>query len=433
MPVLRSDNDSFQPGSFNAAQSSLPASRPACRCLNCITPPFILKKLLESSDEAVRKAALDTLLASAQLRGERNVRNLFGASTVPNDGMRTIFNAANSTNLQSAAMMRTENAAPASDASVNRTFDGLGKTRDFYKAVFNRNSIDGSGLRLNAFVHRGVKYNNAFWDGQEMVFGDGDGVIFTDFTLSLDVIAHELTHGVTQFTANLSYHNQSGALNESISDVFGSLVKQWSLNQKAAAADWVIGAEVFTPGIAADALRSMKAPGTAFDNQLFGKDPQPDHMSKYVQLPDTDDGDSGGVHINSGIPNRAFYLAATNIGGFAWEAPGHIWFESLKASTETTEFQEFADTTYLKAGALYGAGGVEQKAVLSAWADVGIRVSTALAAGGGQLAQAGSDADNLTALTGQIAALSAQVQTLVNAVSALKPETKTKAKTKAKR
>jgi len=171
----------------------------------------------------------------------------------------------------------------------------------------------------------------------------------------------------------------------------------------------------------------LKAPGTAYDNTVFGKDPQPDHMSKYVQLPDNEDGDSGGVHINSGIPNRAFYLTATNIGGFAWEAPGHIWYESLKASTETTEFQEFADTTYAKAGALYGAGGIEQKAVLSAWGDVGIRVSgilTAGAASGGAQAMASSDADSFAALSGKIEALSAQVQTLAKALGATKPKTK---------
>src|SRR6185369_4573404 len=103
-------------------------------------------------------------------------------------------------------------------------------------------------------------------------FGDGDGEIFTDFTASLDVIAHELTHGVTEYTANLEYHNQSGALNESISDAFGSMVKQWALHQDVHTADWLIGAEVFSPGVAADALRSMKAPGTAYDNPMFGRD-----------------------------------------------------------------------------------------------------------------------------------------------------------------
>ena len=144
---------------------------------------------------------------------------------------------------------------------MNRAFDGLGSTRDFYNDVFDRDSLDGRGMRLNAYVHRGVAYNNAFWDGSEMVFGDGDGVLFTDFTKSLDVIAHELTHGVTEFTAGLDYHNQPGALNESISDVFGSLVKQWVRKETADQADWLIGAEVFTPAIGADALRSLKSPG----------------------------------------------------------------------------------------------------------------------------------------------------------------------------
>src|SRR5262249_55590064 len=156
-------------------------------------------------------------------------------------------------------LARSEDGAPSADESVNRAFDGLGKTREFYKTTFDRNSIDGNGMRLDGYVHRGRQYNNAFWDGREMVFGDGDGRLFTDFTKSLDVIGHELTHGVTEFTAGLEYHNQSGALNESISDVFGSLIKQWSLQQTAAQADWLIGAEVFTPGVEADALRSMKS------------------------------------------------------------------------------------------------------------------------------------------------------------------------------
>jgi Zn-dependent metalloprotease len=427
MSISRFDLDSVRQSSSGNAQNRHATMRLACRCINCITPPHILKKLLESSNKDVRQAALDTLLASAKLSGERSVRNAFAASAIPGDGRRTIFDAQGSNNLQAAIRIRSENDPASSDDAVNRAFDGLGTTRSFYNTIFKRNSIDDQGMRLNAFVHRGFRFNNAFWDGQEMVFGDGDGEIFTDFTKSLDVIAHELTHAVTQFTANLSYHNQSGALNESVSDVFGSLVKQWSLNQKADKADWLIGADVFTPGIAADALRSLKEPGKAYDNNLFGKDPQPDHMSKYAQLPDTEPGDSGGVHINSGIPNRAFYLTATNIGGFAWEAPGNIWYESLKASTEKTEFQEFADTTYAKAGALYGAGSVEQKAVLSAWSDVGVPISPTLvgnAGAGGQMAVAGGGADSLATLTGQIEALSAQVKTLVKSVNAIKPKTK---------
>ncbi|QRM32007.1 M4 family metallopeptidase [Microvirga sp. VF16] len=400
-----------------------------CRCLNCIIPPHLLRKLLESDNKEVRQAALNTLLGTARLRGQRSLRATFGIglSAAPTDGRRSIFDCQNSNWLPGAVLVRTEQGEESADISVNRAFDGLGATREFYREVLDRNSIDDQGMRLDGYVHYGAGYNNAFWDGQQMVFGDGDGVMFTDFTSSLDVIGHELTHGVTEHVAGLEYHKQSGALNESMSDVFGSLVKQWSLGQTAEQADWLIGAEVFTPGIEADALRSMKAPGTAYDNETFGKDPQPDHMSKFVHLPDTEEGDYGGVHINSGIPNKAFYLTATAIGGYAWEAPALIWYEALKASGPTTEFQEFADKTYLMAGELYGTDSMEQQAVLAGWREVGIRISglpvrprrgrgRAIIASAG----AGHEGDTLTALARQIEAVSSQVTALAKEVSTLK-------------
>ena len=170
-----------------------------------------------------------------------------------------------------------------------------------------------------ASVHYDQDYDNAFWNGDQMVFGDGDGVIFTGFTKALDVIGHELTHGVTQFTANLDYNAQSGALNESFSDVFGSLVKQYRNGEDTASADWLIGKGILAPGIHGVALRSMKAPGTAYDDpKLGGKDPQPADMSGYVDTAD----DNGGVHLNSGIPNHAFFLLADQLGGNAWDDAG---------------------------------------------------------------------------------------------------------------
>lgn len=396
-----------------------------CRCLNCITPPHILKRLLESKEEEIRRAALNTLLSTARLRGERAVRAAAGFLASPSRGRRTIFDCRNSTILSSAVLARSEDGEASNNDSVNRAFDGFGVTRDFYKRVLERDSIDGRGMRLDGYVHRGIRYNNAFWDGQEMVFGDGDELIFTDFTRSLDVIAHELTHGVTEFTANLEYHGQSGALNESISDVFGSLVKQWSRKQTAEAADWLIGAEVFTPRIEADALRSMKSPGEAYDNDLLGKDPQPDHMDKFVDSADTEEGDWGGVHINSGIPNKAFYLTAVGIGGFAWEAPGHIWYASLLASNEFTKFRDFATTTYTQAGQLYGAGSKEQKAVADAWRDVGLRtteVSERVPGGPASRRAPGraKDEDVYEALIDQIQALAAEVKTLGKEIKGLK-------------
>ncbi len=390
------------------------------RTLSCITPPYILERLLDSGDAAVRQAALTTLLATSRLRGERGVRGMSRDTSAPAHARRTVSDCRTSTVLSSALVARTEDGPASGDGSVNRAFDGFGTTRQFYRDVLGRDSIDDHGMRLDGYVHRGLRYNNAFWDGREMVFGDGDGRVFTDFTLSLDVIAHELTHGVTEHTAGLRYHNQSGALNEHMSDVMGCLVKQWSLRQTAEDADWLIGAEVFTPGIDADALRSMKAPGHAFDNALFGKDPQPDHMRDYVDLPDTDEGDNGGVHINSGIPNKAFYRVAVGIGGVAWEAAGHIWYTALRAASPGTQFQEFAESTHATAGRLYGSGSTQQEAVRAGWAEVGIDVTlTAVGQRPGN-GRAPATADGPTGAEGElartVAGLAEQLQDLARRV-----------------
>jgi Zn-dependent metalloprotease len=349
----------------------------AHRCsINCIVPPHILLKLLESKDRKIREIALNTLLASTQIRAKRDLLSLMPNATGTGEKRRTIFDAKNTEeDPPQGVRVRGEDDPAVGDTAVNEAFDGLGATYDFYKQEFSRNSIDGNGMRLDAFVHYGDGFNNAFWNGQVMVFGDGDQDLFVSFTKSLDVIGHELTHGVTENTAGLVYHKQPGALNESISDVFGSLVKQWSLKQDAASADWLIGAEVFTPGIQGDALRSMKAPGTAYDNDLIGNDPQPANMENYKNLPDNRFGDNGGVHINSGIPNHAFYLAAIEIGGNAWDAAGHIWYETLTKNTgSTAKFQDFADATVGVAGRLYGPSSSEQVAVREAWREVGIDV-----------------------------------------------------------
>jgi Zn-dependent metalloprotease len=206
-----------------------------------------------------------------------------------------------------------------------------------------------------------------------MVFGDGDGVIFREFTVCLDVIGHELTHGVTEKDCGLVYENQSGALNESMSDVFGSLVKQYSASpqQTAATADWLIGAGLLGPTIRGKALRSMKDPGTAFDDPRLGPDPQPAHMDDFVET----DEDNGGVHINSGIPNRAFFLCATSLGGNAWTEAGRIWYTSLSRFPKESTFQQAADVTFATAGELFGPGSRQQAAVADAWDTVGIAVS----------------------------------------------------------
>lgn len=236
----------------------------------------------------------------------------------------------------------------------------MGATYQFYWDVFQRDSIDGQGLPLRGGVHYGQNYDNAFYDGAgHMFFGDGDGQLLTRTTAGLDVIGHELTHGVTQHEANLTYSGQSGALNESVSDVFGSLVKQYKLGQSADQADWLIGADIVGPQLK-PALRSMKAPGTANPH-----DTQPADMDHYVHT----SSDNGGVHINSGIPNHAFYVTATSLGGNAWEVPGHIWYATLRdpGLQPSATFAAFAMGTVLQAQRLYGAASNEVQAVRAGW------------------------------------------------------------------
>ena len=391
-----------------------------CRSVNCIVPPHILQQLLKSHDPSIRDIALGTLLATTQLRAERRVVAQFGF--IPNSTgkiRRTIYNCKSRSLLDEADLVRGEDADPVQDPSVNRAFDHLGSTYEFYKQVLDRNSIDNRGMRLDGYVHYGRSYNNAFWDGREMVFGDGDGRLFSDFTGSLDVVAHELTHGVTDHTAGLEYHNQSGALNESMSDVFGSLVKQWSRQESASEADWLIGDDIFSPSIQGDGLRSLRAPGRAYDDPTLGRDPQPAHMDGYERLPDTEAGDWGGVHINSGIPNHAFYLVATGIGGYAWERSGQIWYESLRAVGPETEFQEFAETTVATAGRLFGAE--EQRIVRAAWREVGIRVD-AVSALVERRAVSGAVSLGDSMLADRIDALAARVSALTREVAQLKSQ-----------
>lgn len=273
-------------------------------------------------------------------------------------------------------LVRAEGARPVADESANEAYDGLGATWRLLHEVFGRDSLDGRGLSLVASVHFQRGYDNAFWNGDQMVFGDGDGEIFRSFTDSVDVIGHELAHGLTQHTAGLVYLAQAGALNESISDVVGVLTEQYLKGQRADEASWLVGAQLFEPGVAGVALRSMKAPGTAYDDPRLGKDPQPAHMRDYRDLPHDDSGDNGGVHVNSGIPNRAFYLVASALGGRAWERAGRVWFDTLVAGRlpKDASFARFAAGTIAAATARYGPGEVVE-AVRSGWATVGVRPS----------------------------------------------------------
>ena len=347
--------------------------------IHCILPPHMLQEIATKGTTSQREYALPTMKASAQLRGQRMALCDFSSAAfrvISGTKDRIVYDAKNGSGLPGTAVRR-ENDPPHADVAVNEAFDGSGATYDLFNEVYDRNSIDGEGMRLDSTVHYRVGYDNAFWDGQQMVYGDGDENLpvderlFNRFTIAIDIIGHELTHGVTQFEAKLVYSQQPGALNEHMSDVFGSLVKQKQLNQPASQADWIIGEGLLTENVNGVGIRSMKAPGTAYDDPVLGKDPQPAHMKDYVNTI----GDNGGVHINSGIPNYAFYLTALDIGGYAWEKAGRIWYVALRDKLgQNSNFQACANLTHQVAGELYGVGSLEQQAVKKGWAGVGLSV-----------------------------------------------------------
>lgn len=335
-------------------------------------PPYLLEKLAKHPTPELNHGPARTLLLDQEIRARRATGGRTAAggkrpvstSATP---QRAIHDAKNGTVLPG-DLVRSEDDPATNDAAVDEAYEYMGSTWRMFHDVYGRNSIDGAGMTLVGSVHYGQDYDNAFWDGSQMVFGDGDGRIFNRFTVAQDVVAHELTHGVIDSEGGLTYMGQSGALNESLSDVFGSLVKQFHLHQSADQADWLIGAGLFLPSVQARGLRSMAEPGSAFDDPVLGKDPQPGHMRDYV---DTSE-DRGGVHINSGIPNRAFYLVATALGGYAWEQAGRVWYDTLRGDELTPDIN-FADFARLSVQVAAAQGTRVESAVRSAWRTVGVQ------------------------------------------------------------
>ena len=330
-------------------------------------PPYLLEQIARSDAECAPRA-IATLTVDALLRDQRASTPAPrptptvvapGAAAVPD---WTVHTARNTTTLPGTAV-RGKGDPASGDVAVDEAADGIDGALRLFAEVFDRSSYDGAGADVSLTVHYGRDYDNAFWDGTQLVFGDGDGEIFDRFTKPVDVLGHELTHAVTEHSAGLRYQDQSGALNESVSDVFGTCLKQWLLGQDVDEADWLVGAGLFMPGVAARGLRDMANPGTAYDDPRLGKDPQGASMDEYV---DTND-DNGGVHLNSGIPNRAFYLAATAIGGRSWEGAGAIWYAALTGGQvgATTDFAGFAAATV-------AAAGEHADAVRQAWETVGV-------------------------------------------------------------
>ncbi|SNQ60462.1 Protease PrtS [Candidatus Methanoperedens nitroreducens] len=313
-----------------------------CHCM--FVPPQVLENLarkgIMEAVDSVHQSKLSRekreirVTAVYELTSRKAAMQEFMSFEAVGTASRQVYDCQNQWK-QRVNLIRGEDGSPADDDAANDVYDHAGRVRDYFIDVLGRNSIDDASMDIILNVHYGVKYQNAFWDGDEMTFGDGDGKIFTNFSKSLDVIAHELAHGVTQWTANLAYKGQSGALNEHFSDVFGSVITQHVEGQTADTADWLIGDEIMGPELKGEALRSMLEPGIAYDNELMGKDTQPGHMNDYYK----GSADNYGVHINSGIPNKAFYLAATEM-NLGTDKAALIWYNALQKLWPTANFND---------------------------------------------------------------------------------------------
>lgn len=241
-------------------------------------PPYLLSRLAEHASAPVSERAVNTLTIDREhraLRGFVPPAVVQGTTAIPprtarpNSPERAIYDAGHKTMLPG-KLVRTEGRPATGDIAADEAYDHLGATWRLYHDVYERDSIDGASMPLTGSVHYGKDYDNAFWNGTQMVFGDGDGEVMNRFTIAVDIIGHELTHGVIDHEAALVYQGQPGALNESICDVFGVLVKQHVLKQTAQQADWLVGAGLFMPTVKAKALRSMAEPGTAYDDPVIG-------------------------------------------------------------------------------------------------------------------------------------------------------------------
>lgn len=350
-----------------------------------IIPPTILSMIAKNGSEKQKKDAERNIQSITSIRGRR--LSLLTQTILPRQTTlttllqtqldRLIYDAKRGSSLPG-ELKRKEGQGPTSDNDVDKAYDYSGDAYRLFKEVFGRNSIDHNGMSLVSSVHYVEPgedfYNNASWNGEQMIYGDTDPSIFKTVLLRT-VSAHEMGHGVVQHEGGLRYQKDTGALNEHFADVFGILAEQLIESQDANHSNWLIGEGIWADNVNGEALRSMSNPGTAYDDPLIGKDPQPKHMDSYVDLPVDPFNDWGGVHINSGIPNCAFCKAAKYLGGYAWESVGVIWYAALKVlpgKPGATTFQNLANTTTEIARLLFDGDPKKREAVYNAWKEVGI-------------------------------------------------------------
>lgn len=342
----------------------------SCQCF--IIPKDVLERFSRDTSLSAkdRKAFADAADYESHWRKVRSAQgrasaaatqSLTAGPTVSLAPAVTVYNCATGTTLPGTPV---PNPGASADQTAKLAFVETTALADFYKQIFGRNSVDNMGMTLQSSIHFGVKYNNAFWNGAQMTYGDGDNNIFVDFTRSNDVIGHELTHGVTQFSAQLAYSNEAGGLNESMSDVFGSMFRQWRAGQMVTKADWLIGSNIMGPAALAKGFTCLRDMANPAAKHCLA--PQPTKYAQYQPGMDP--------HYSSGIPNFAFYKAAMAIGGKSWEKAGQVWYKALTGyvPSPNMKMKTFANRTRKQAKILFAGDPAVFAAVNKAWVDVGL-------------------------------------------------------------
>ena len=288
---------------------------------------------------------------------------------------RAVYTGNNTTSLPG-TLKRGEGAVATGDAHIDQNYDHLGTTYNCYKTNFNRDSYNNAGAQLKSTVHHSTNYVNAFWNGTQMVYGDGNNVDSGMLGKDLDVTVHELTHAVTDSESDLVYSNESGALNEGMSDIFAAYCESWTRAWATDADVWMIGEDIWTPATAGDALRYMANPT------------QDGSSTDYYPERYTGTSDNGGVHWNSGIANLAFKLLSTggthprgktttNVTGIGVQKAGAIFYKAnVDLMTASTNFAQAKTYTEQAATTLYGAGSPELASTTAAWTAVGVGGTT---------------------------------------------------------
>ncbi|WP_214748788.1 MULTISPECIES: M4 family metallopeptidase [unclassified Exiguobacterium] len=320
-------------------------------------------KVLNKFDQLAHATGTTVLGTSATFNTTLSAGKYYLQDTTRGKGVYT-YDAKNRTSLPGTLWADADNVFNATyDRAAVSAHVNAAKTYDFYKNTYGRNSYDNAGARLNSTVHYSTNYNNAFWDGTKMVYGDGDGTTFVALSGALDVVAHELTHAVTEYTAGLVYQNESGAINEAVSDIMGT-VAEYTVGSNF---DWLVGEDIYTPGVSGDALRSMSNPAAYGD---------PDHYSKRY----TGTQDNGGVHINSGIINKAAYLLGNggtfynvSVTGIGVPKLGAIYYRALNTYlTPNSNFSSLRAAVVQSAKDLYGSTSAEATAAAKSFDAVGV-------------------------------------------------------------